>query len=108
MTPDYTNNEFTAFYKMLNGLKHSHPALRAGESGGTLLRYPAECDDVYVFSRTLPSDEVVVMVNLSDSPAPVKFKDKRPSIAGKKDYFSSAQALMPDTLAPWEYRIYVP
>ncbi|MCM1320063.1 MAG: alpha-amylase family glycosyl hydrolase [Muribaculaceae bacterium] len=105
--PDYTPNEFTAFYKMLNGLKHTHPALRAGKRGGEMLRYPTEDEDVYVFSRSLPEDEVVVYVNLSDTPSPVAFKAGSPSLVGKVDYFSSADAEQPDTLAPWEYRIYI-
>lgn len=105
--PDYTPNEFTAFYKMLNGLKHTHPALRAGKTGGAMLRYPTKDENVYIFSRSLPEDEVVVYVNLSDKPAPVEFTADVPVLEGKVDYFSSAPAEQPVTLAPWEYRIYV-
>ncbi|MCM1005421.1 MAG: alpha-amylase family glycosyl hydrolase [Prevotella sp.] len=106
VTPDYTPNEFTAFYKMLNGLKHTHPALRAGKTGGEMLRYPTTDENVYVFSRTLPEDEVTVFVNLSNQPAPVQFTGNAPTLIGKTDYFSSADAQQPATLAPWEYRIY--
>lgn len=111
VTPDYTPNEFTAFYKMLNGLKHTRPSLRAGKSGGKMTRYATSVPDVYAFSRTLEgpgADEVTVIVNLSDKPAPVSFTATSPSVQGKVDYFSSAKASLPDTLGPWEYRIYVP
>lgn len=105
--PNYTANEFTAFYKMLNALKHSQPALRAGKTGGEMLRYPTACPDVYVFSRTLPDSEVVVMVNFSSETAGVAFKHSAPSLAGKRDWFSSANAEQPSVLGPWEYRIFV-
>ena len=108
VTPDYTANEFTAFYKMLNGLKHTHPALRAGKTGGKMVRYATVNPDVYVFSRTLPQDEVVVLVNLSDSPADVVFNGTEPAVSGKRDYFSSADARLPAKLGPWEYRVFVP
>lgn len=108
VTPDYTANEFTAFYKMLNGLKHTHPALRAGKTGGKMVRYATVNPDVYAFSRTLPQDEVVVLVNLSDSLADVVFNGTEPAVSGKRDYFSSADARLPAKLGPWEYRVFVP
>lgn len=111
VTPDYTYNEFTAFYKMLNGLKHKHAALRAGKTGGKMSRHLTASRDVYAFSRTsvMPgeADEVTVIVNLSDKAAPVVFTAGMPDVSGKVDYFSSAPAELPDTLGPWEYRIYV-
>lgn len=107
VTPDYTANEFTAFYKMLNALKHKNPALRAGATGGKMERHATKCPDVYAFSRTLPGNEVLVLVNLSDKPSPVAFTGKVPKVEGMTDYFTGAPAALPATLAPWEYHIYV-
>lgn len=107
VTPDYTANEYTAFYTMLNALKHSQPALHAGRTGGKMVRYATENPDVYVFSRQLPDSEVITVVNLSDKKVSVKFTGEAPKVQGKSDYFSSADAKFPATLKPWEYHIYV-
>lgn len=107
VTPDYRANEFTAFYTMLNSLKHSQPALRAGKTGGKMVRHATKNADIYAFSRQLPDNEVITIVNLSDETVPVKFKGKAPSVKGMKEWFSSADAEMPSVLAPWEYRIFV-
>ncbi|MBP3298960.1 MAG: alpha-amylase [Muribaculaceae bacterium] len=107
VTPDYTANEYTAFYTMLNALKHSQPALRAGRTGGKMVRYATENPDIYVFSRQLPDSEVITVVNLSDAKAKVKFTGETPALDGKRDWFSSEDAKLPATLKPWEYHIYV-
>lgn len=107
VTPDYTANEYTAFYTMLNSLKHSQPALRAGKTGGKMVRYATENPDVYIFSRQLPDSEVITVVNLSNEKAKVKFTGSAPDLSGKKDWFSSEDAAMPATLQPWEYHIFV-
>lgn len=108
--PDYRANQYTAFYQMLNALKHKHPALKAGKNGGKMVRYATKNPDLYVFSRQLPDDEVIVMVNLSDKPSKLEFKDKKnvPDLAGKTDYFQGAEAVMPAGLDPWQYVIFTP
>lgn len=107
--PDYRANQYTVFYQMLNALKHAHPALRAGKNGGKMVRYETKNPDLYVFSRQLPDDEVLVMVNLSDKPTKVEFKKNAPSLTGLSDYFNGeAQAVMPVGLDPWQYRVFVP
>lgn len=105
--PDYTPNDVTAFYQMLNALKHSQPALHAGKSGGKMVRYATANPDVYTFARVLPDNEVVVIANMSNEPADVKFTSTSPDLSGKKDYFSGAPASVPALLKPWEYHVYV-
>lgn len=108
VTPDYKANQFTAFYKMLTALKHDQPSLRAGKSGGEMKRYLTRDKDVYVFTRGgqkgLPP--VVVMVNLSSEPGKVEFLKDAPRVEGMRDYFYSKDAVMPETLQPWEYRVF--
>ena len=103
--PDYKANEFTTFYTMLNSLKHNHPALRAGKRGGKMVRHMTQSPDIYAFSRVLPEDEVMVIINMSDEPQPLKWKGKAPSVKGKTDYFTSADAKLPETLQPWQFMI---
>lgn len=107
VVPDYTANQFTAFYKMLNSLKHTQPALRAGKTGGRMQRYATVNPDVYVFARTLPESEVLVYVNLSSDKVNVDFTSTSPSLTGKRDWFSSAPAQQPVALGPWEYKVFV-
>ena len=123
--PDYTENEITAFYKMLNNLKHTQRALDAGVSGGKMIRYSTTSPDVYAFSRTLPDSEVVVIANLSEEEAPLQFTGVNfapavpdgsaetevyqgiPSFDGYLDYFDGVDVALPSTLAPWQYFILV-
>lgn len=106
VTPDYTANEYTAFYTMLNALKHKHPALRAGKRGGEMKRYDTRSRDVYAFSRVLPDDEVLVIVNLSNELQTVEWMDAAPSAKDMKEYFTSGKATLPTKLEPWQYLVF--
>ena len=106
-TPDYAPNQFTAFYQMLNALKHAQPALRAGETGGELRRLDtAGNPDILAFTRTLPDSEVVVIVNLSEKEQPLSLQGQTPDLAGRIDYFTGQDAAYPQTLQPWEFHVY--
>ena len=125
--PDYTANEYTAFYKMLNSLKHSQRALDAGEEGGKMFRLTTTSPDVYAFSRSLPdnSSEVVVIANLSDKESPLEFTgdifqpanydgeedgfslNNVPDFTQFTDWFEGTDAAIPTTLAPWQYLVLV-
>lgn len=125
IVPDYTANEFTSFYKMLNSLKHSQRALDAGRTGGRMVRYSTTDSDIYTFSRTLHGSEVVVIVNLSDKKAPLKFTGHNfetavpggvaadgvaqgvPDFSGYTDWFAGTDAQLPSHLAPWQYMVLV-
>ena len=64
---DWSDNEFTEFYKKLIDLKHSNPALAAGERGGEYAEVDAP-DGVYAFSRTKGKNQVIVAVNFNTEP----------------------------------------
>ncbi len=67
---DWSDNEFTDFYKRLISLKHGNPALDAGERGGKYAEIPAP-DGVFAFSRTKCCNKVVTAVNFGTEPAEV-------------------------------------
>lgn len=123
--PSYTANEHTAFYKMLNSLKHQQRALDAGVTGGRMIRYSTSSPDVYAFSRTLPDSEVFVIANLSDKKSPLKFTGVNfeastpdgataaevaqgaPDFTTFTDWFAGTDAAVPAELAPWQYIVLV-
>ena len=61
ITPDWTENEFTGFYKYLTSLRHDNPAL--GPEGGYELVSTA--DSTIVFKRTLGDNCVTVSAQLT-------------------------------------------
>ena len=99
-------NEYFTFYQTLNNLKHTQPALAAGNKGGEMVRYATEKPDIYVFSRQKEGKRVIVFVNLGADTAPVKFVDEAPDIDGTADIFTD-EVSMPTQLAPGEYRVFV-
>lgn len=100
--PDYTANEFTAFYKALTSLKHNNKALEARVPADFI---PASEDDILVFSRQKDGDKVMVFANLSGEELPLKAKKGNFDISGLNDYFSGAEAELPVSLKPWQYLI---
>lgn len=102
--PDYTANEFTAFYKMLNSLKHKNKAMRS-KVPATFI--DATENDILVFDRQNEGDEVMVFANLSGNELPLKAKEGTFKTDGMKNYFSGSDAVLPDTLKPWEYIVLV-
>ena len=62
---DWSDNDYTAFYKKLVELKHAHPALDAGEQGGSYTEIDAP-SGVMAFSREKKGDKVIVAVNFND------------------------------------------
>lgn len=108
ITPDYTANEFTTFYEMLNALRHSNKALWSDSNMASLHRYPTENPNLYVFEREREGNKVLVMVNLSSTPAKVDFKGEAPQISDMKNYFNGVEEKsLPSQLLPWEYKLYV-
>jgi hypothetical protein len=61
---------------------------------------------VYIFSRERNGQKVVVVANLSNSPAKVKFKGKAPAVKGLVNYFTDAAAAIPKQLGAWEYIVF--
>ena len=101
------HNEYFTFYQTLNNLKHSNKALRAGDQGGKMLRYPTMSNDVYVFSREAQGDKVVVMVNLGAKTADVTYTGTAPAQATNINIFTGKAENHPNSLAPGEYRVFI-
>ena len=89
-----------AHYKRLIALRHEEPAVALGDF--TML-LPAD-RQVYAFTRRLESTELLVLCNVSGSPAPVELPEPAP--------WASAELLLgthgtpgTGTLRPWESRV---
>ena len=104
--PDYTPNNWTAFYTKLNALKQANPALNAGVAEQLWARHATKAEDIYAFTRIFKDRAVTVIVNLSNETLPVEFLNA-PKIDGMIDYFARSRAQLPTELKPWEYRIFV-
>ena len=72
---DWSSNDFTTFFKKLVVLKHSNPALAAGERGGKFRRIDAP-EGVVAFSRTVKGNEVITLVNFGKADAAVNLSLK--------------------------------
>ncbi|MDE6266600.1 MAG: alpha-amylase [Muribaculaceae bacterium] len=100
-------NEYFTFYQQLNNLKHSQPALQAGEKGGEMVRFETTVPDIYVFSRTVDGKTVTVLTNLGASEAPVQFSADAPEVAEMINFFTSEAAELPAAMAPGEYLVFI-
>lgn len=107
MVPSWTTNATTAFYKKLNELKHTHPALRAGEIGGKLRFYTSSASkDILIYSREAAGKEIMVMLNLSGMNVTYQSNDAL-NRDDYVDYFSGKKVdKLPNTLKAWEYRVF--
>ena len=102
-------NEWTAFYKKLNALRHTVSALASGEKGGDMAYMAGAVADVMAFTRTAGDSKAVCFFNLSARPQQVV-----PTVEVAGEY---ADALSGEprslvageefALAPWEYFILV-
>lgn len=101
-------NSYFDFYRKLNHLKHTQPALQAGIDGGEVKRYPTKSDDLYIFSREVENARVYVFVNLGAKTENVEYIAESPQPdATTIDFFAGKQADFPTSLAPGEYRVFV-
>ena len=107
MVPSWTANATTAFYKKLNELKHTHPALRAGEIGGKLRFYTSSASkDILIYSREAAGKEIMVMLNLSGKNVTYQSNDAL-NRDNYVDYFTGKKVdKLPNTLKAWEYRVF--
>ncbi len=105
-TIPFGNYEYENFYKKLFELKHQHKALWNGEYGAEPVRIN-ESDAVYAFKREKEEDQVIVVLNLSDTPQTTQLteevKDKRELFTGEKTSIPAGESIK---LEPWDYRIY--
>ena len=61
--PAWEENGYTSFYQDLISFRHENPCLAAGTMGGTFEIVSTE-EDTFVFTRTLPDNQVKVTVQL--------------------------------------------
>ncbi|MDR1652577.1 MAG: alpha-amylase [Prevotellaceae bacterium] len=104
----WTKNSAFTFYKKLNELKHTHPALKAGEQGGELkfFRHGYE-KDLLVFMRSKEGKDLFVMLNLGNRSLEFFTNDVLPR-GEFTDFFTGKKlAGIPNHLNPWEYRILI-
>ncbi len=106
VTPDYSANDYTTFYTRLNNLRHNNAALWSGTESAKMQRYATVNSNVYTFSRERNGQKIVVVANLSNSTAKVKFKGKAPALKGLVNYFTNSAAAMPKQLGAWEYLVF--
>lgn len=105
--PDYTNNQVTAFYEMLNSLKHQNSALNASGQLDTMTVWNTMSPDVLAFTREDASgNKVTVFVNLSSKDAQLTFTDLAPSSDSMINYFTGAPAELPSQLGPWQFQVW--
>ncbi len=100
---DWSENEYTAFFKTLVKMRHENPALQAGSRGGDIRFFDNVPEDVLAFSRSLGGNEVVVIANLSAQKQTVSL-----SLDGEyTSVFSGIVMASPKSadLAPWGYMV---
>ena len=81
--------------------------MAAGTEGGKLISYPAKSDDIIAFSREKDGSKVVVAANLGNEKTSLEFTADAPAVAGMKDFFSGADAAIPESLNPGEYIVFI-
>lgn len=99
------------FYTRLLSLKRRNNALLHSESAGSFAKIlNNNPDQVYSFYRRKGKDEVVVVLNLSNKEAKVKF-DRFLFAPSYTELFTDKKGTLnigeEITLKPWEYRVYV-
>lgn len=88
-------NQFFDFYRTLNQLKHSHPALAAGTKGGEMVRYATTSPDLYAFSRSVGDSRVLVIVNLGNEKANLEWVGDQPDFDLYPVLYMHANGAMP-------------
>jgi len=108
LIPCWEKNETFLFYKKLNQLKRTHPALLAGMEGGTLTRInTTENEKVLIISREKGKNKLIAFLNLSAEPVSFALTDEvRNGIY--TEYFTEKNLVeLPTEMKPWEYKILV-
>lgn len=105
-TIDWSELPLEGFYKSLHQLKKNNEALWSGEYGGQAERINKNNNttNIYAFKREKNGNQVIVLLNLSDSEQEVTLDKSAPK--GKfNSVFGGNMELTgkPLTLTPWEY-----
>ena len=106
--PSWEKNEFFYFYKTLNQLKHTNPALLAGKAGGELTRInTTENEKVLIISREKGNDKVIAVLNLSAEPVSYTITDTLQTNEYTNLFTDEKLTELPTQLNAWEYRVLV-
>lgn len=106
--PDWTANEATVFYTMLNRLKHTRPELNTGShtANTNIINYRTNSPDVLVYERRLGDSRTIVAANLGANPTPVAFTGKAPDVTGAVNVlYDKPFDGWPDVLVPGDFLI---
>lgn len=104
------DTSFFSFYKTLNELKSTHPALHNGAHGGRFTVIPTSDDSrVLAYIREKDDCQVITVVNLSGDAVMVQIKSDE--LTGRfKNVFTGTEGEMSRkqefSLQPWEYVVY--
>ena len=105
--PAWEENEYTDFYRTLNALRHTTPALWAGEKGGDVVYMTGVVEEVLAFTREVEGSKAVCLFNLSPEPQSVI-----PTVEAAGEYTSAMtgekmtlEAGKEMQLEPWDYVI---
>ena len=107
--PATAPNSHTAFYRRLAALKHTNPALAAGERGGETIEIRNNAEDcLMTFVREVAGNRVVAIMNLS--PYTIRVDYRTGIYAGAyRDGFTGERFDLPGhvegEMAGWSYRI---
>ena len=101
---DWSDNEYTSFFKDLVRLRHDNPALAAGEKGGPIRYLNGFPEGVLAFSREVGENKVIVIANLTPDLQPYAF-----NLDGTYTYAvgdgSSAEGKLEGSLTAWNYLV---
>lgn len=92
------------YYKTLLNLKKKNPALWNGEYGGEMIRITSDNANVYAYKRIKEEHEVVVVLNLSNSPQKVHLNEKLGS--NLQEVFTQEEATSDLELEHWGYKVF--
>jgi cyclomaltodextrinase len=104
------DTSFFSFYKTLNELKSTHPALHNGTHGGSFTVIPtSDVTRVFAYIREKDDCQVITIVNLSGDSVMVQIQSDK--LTGRfKNVFTGADGEMSRkqefSLQPWEYVVY--
>jgi len=108
---DWGTYALAPFYTKLNALKHQNPALWNGRHGGAIREIKHEHSArVVAFVRTLGTNKVLTVLNLSDHVAETGLQ-LADDAGVYRELFTGAETTLPAraklNLKPWDYRVYV-
>ena len=98
---DWSANKYTDFFTALVDLRHSNPALAAGEKGGPVVWLDGFADGILAFSREVEGNKVIVLANLTAEALPIHVELDGDYISAFGD--DLAGEFIDGMLEPWDY-----